>query len=273
MSPSWSTIGTVQNGGSPLTDIAYNVSGDGVPVLLIQGVGVAGRAWAPQIDALDQVFQLAWYDARGIGQSPGPVGSVADMARDALEVLDALGWDSAHVVGHSLGGVIAQQLALDAPERVRSLTLMCTFARGGAALSFHPADLWANLRTMVGTSAMRRRAFFDLVTDPRRSPTEEEIGLLEGAFGRRLDALPAAAPHQLRALVGTDLREALADLDVPALVLSAVHDRIAPLAQGRELARLLGTSLVELQGGHALPVQDPEPVNQLLYEFVVGLEP
>lgn len=256
-----------------MTEVAYSVAGDGVPVLLIQGVGVAGRAWSPQIDGLERSFQLAWFDARGLGESPGPVGMLDDMARDAFEVLDALGWPSAHVVGHSLGGVIAQRMATLHPERVRTLALICTFAVGRAAVSFSPSTVLLNLRTLVGTVSMRRRAFFELVSGPGTPATEESICALEGAFGRRLDALPPAAVEQLRVLVSTDLRSELGGLDLPTLVISASHDRIAPPDQGRQLAEVLGGEHVVVDGGHAVTVQDPGTINRLLYDFVRAQEP
>ncbi|MCB9673564.1 MAG: alpha/beta fold hydrolase [Alphaproteobacteria bacterium] len=247
-----------------MSTLRFETDGSGPPVLMIQGVGVRGRGWRPQIDALREACHLAWYDNRGLGDNPGPVGTVADMARDALGVMDALGWKSAHVVGHSLGGVIAQQVAVLAPERVRSLALLCTFARGSAALSFHPASLWINARTMIGTQAMRRRAFFELVSAPGIAPTEENIALLESAFGRGLADLPPAAPQQVMALARADLRAELAGLDIPAVVASATHDRVAPVSQGPMLAEALKCRFVELDGGHAVPVQDAAAVNALL---------
>src|SRR5262245_9318416 len=104
---------------------SYRLTGNGAPVLFIQGVGVHGDGWRPQVDTLAANFQCLSFDNRGIGQSQ-PMGkalSVEQMTIDALAILDRVGWDSAHVVGHSLGGVIAQHMALSAPERVRSLAL------------------------------------------------------------------------------------------------------------------------------------------------------
>lgn len=255
-------------GGVSLTDLAHWQVGHGPPVLLVQGVGVAGQGWRPQIDGLSDRFACAWLDNRGIGASPGVPGSVADMAQDALAVMDALGWASAHVVGHSLGGVIAQQIAVSAPDRVRSLTLMCTFARGRAALDLSPAGIWRNLRTLVGTRAMRRRAFFELVSDPAIPADEANIAALEQAFGRALCDLPPAARAQVGALVRADLRDALGAFGRPALVLSGRHDHVAPASEGVALGQILGVDAQILDGGHAVPVQDPDRVNALLAGFL-----
>src|SRR5678816_4531102 len=145
--------------------ICYELAGQGPPVLLIQGVGVVGEGWRPQVDALKQRFQMLIFDNRGIGKSvpcTGPI-SIEAMAQDARAIMDAAGWDSAHVVGHSMGGVIAQQLALDCPQRVRSLSLLCTFGRGKDAARLTPSVLWMTLRTRMGTRRMRRRAFLEML--------------------------------------------------------------------------------------------------------------
>jgi pimeloyl-ACP methyl ester carboxylesterase len=112
--------------------LAYEVVGEGPPVLFIQGVGVHGRGWLPQVEALSSGFRCLFFDNRGMGGSQ-PLTTpltVEQMADDARALLACQGWESAHVVGHSLGGPIALELALSAPERVRSLSLLCTVARG-----------------------------------------------------------------------------------------------------------------------------------------------
>jgi 3-oxoadipate enol-lactonase len=241
-------------------------TGSGRRVLFIQGVGVAGCGWSPQVEALHG--DLAWFDNRGIGASPGKPGSVEDMARDALDVMDGLGWADALLVGHSLGGVIAQQVAVLAPERVTGLALLCTFAQGSAAISLAPRDMWLNMRTVIGTASMRRTAFFELVTDPSLPSTEENMGALEKVFGRKLSALPPAARAQVMALSRADLRASITDFSGPRLVLSATHDRVAPIGQGRALAAVLQTPLVEVPGGHAVTVQEASLVNRYLADFI-----
>ncbi|MBK5296680.1 MAG: alpha/beta fold hydrolase [Vicinamibacteria bacterium] len=145
--------------------IHYTMAGAGPPVLLIQGVGAIGRAWQPQIEAPASDHAVLAFDNRGIGaSSPGAVPlSIEAMAADALAVADAAGAARLDVVGHSMGGVIAQQVALSAPSRVRSLSLLCTFARGaqGARLSWDL--LVAGLRSRIGPRSARRRAFVELV--------------------------------------------------------------------------------------------------------------
>ena len=127
--------------------------GNGPRVLFIQGVGIQGDGWRPQTDALADRFACLSFDNRGMGKSQplaGPV-TVEQMADDARAVMDAAGWDAAHVVGHSLGGVVAVQLALAARERVKSLGLLCTFTGNKTAAPMTPRMIWLGLRSRVGT--------------------------------------------------------------------------------------------------------------------------
>jgi pimeloyl-ACP methyl ester carboxylesterase len=108
------------------------VAGRGPAVLFIQGVGVHGDGWRPRVDELTRHFTCITFENRGVGHSvpaAAPI-TITQMAADALAALEGLGIESAHVVGHSLGGLVALELALTARERVRSLALMCTFASG-----------------------------------------------------------------------------------------------------------------------------------------------
>ena len=114
--------------------LAYTVTGGGPPVLMIQGVGVCGSGWRSQVEGLADAFTCLSFDNRGIGASQPFAGelTVPRMAEDSRGVMDAAGWASAHVVGHSLGGLVALALALEHRRRVRSLSLLCTFGVGKA---------------------------------------------------------------------------------------------------------------------------------------------
>jgi pimeloyl-ACP methyl ester carboxylesterase len=134
--------------------LAHRVRGEGAPVLFIQGVGVHGDAWAPQVDALASGYRCLTFDNRGIGGSPldGAL-SVARMTDDALKLMDAQGWEAAHVVGHSMGGLLALSLALTAPVRVRSLALVCSFATGREVTRPSPAMICLGLRSRVASAS------------------------------------------------------------------------------------------------------------------------
>jgi pimeloyl-ACP methyl ester carboxylesterase len=192
------------------------------------------------------------------------------MARDALALVDALGLEQVHVVGHSLGGVVAQRFALVAPERTRSLTLMCTFS-GGRDLARPSLRLaWLGLRSRVGTRSMRRTAFArlvmpDAVIDERG--LEAVASELEEVFGRSLAEPAAIADRQLAALRAHDERARLAELaGIPTLVAGGTLDPIATASCVRSLAMAIpGATLREWEhASHALPVQLAEEVNTVL---------
>lgn len=260
----------------PSSKLCYDDVGDGPAVLLLQGVGVSRVAWRPQIDALGPRHRCLAIDHRGVGGSEGDLArlSVATMATDALDALDALDVARVHVVGHSLGGVVATAIALRAPDRVASLSLLCTFA-GGRDLSRPTARLvWLGARTRIGTRGMRRAAFAELVSAPARVASrgvESVAAQLEAAFGRSLVEPPPVADAQLAALRAHDERERLGELaGVPTLVASAEHDPIAPPRCGEGIAAAIPGARYELFAGesHAVTIQHADAVNALLARHV-----
>ncbi|MCI0535365.1 MAG: alpha/beta hydrolase [Verrucomicrobiales bacterium] len=260
--------------------LAYNVRGDGLPVLLIQGVGVHGDGWRPQVDELTACYRCLTFDNRGMNRSQ-PVGvplSIEQMAEDALVLMDKQGWKSAPVVGHSMGGLTALHLALSARERVRSLSLLCTFACGRDATRLSPWMIWTGLRTRVGTRPQRRRAFLKLVLPPdalANSDLDAVAERLAPFFGHDLANQPRVAMKQLSAMGRYDATSRLGELSgLPTLVVSAFHDRIARPEYGRALAAgIPGARYVELaDAAHGVPIERPEQINNLLLEHLAQAE-
>ncbi len=256
--------------------ISYSRSGAGPPVLLIQGVGIVGNGWRPQVEGLADRYTLVTFDNRGMGGSTlgeatrVPAYSVEVLAADALAVMDAEDLDRFHVVGHSLGGVIAQEVALQAPDRVRSLALLCTFCRGRDGAGLTPDMFVMGIRTRLGTRAMRRNAFLELVMPAAvlrqmdRARLAEQLAPL---FGHDLADQPPIVMTQVRALARYDARARLAELSrIPTLVTSASEDRIARPWTGRALAAAIpGARYVEIAGAaHGVPIQQADRINSLL---------
>jgi pimeloyl-ACP methyl ester carboxylesterase len=262
--------------------IAYEVEGSGPPVLLIQGVGAAGGAWRPQVEGLADRYTCLWFDNRGMGRSQPAAAriTVEQSAEDALALMDAEGWETAHVVGHSLGGLTALHLALSARPRVRSLSLLCTFANGSKAAPPTARMIWLGLRTRVGTRRMRRHAFLRLVLPPQAVTGVDLDALAESLaplFGHDLGEQPPIVDQQLAAMRAYNATPRLGELaGLPTLVVNAVHDPIAPLRGGRELAAgIPGARYVELpDASHGVPLQDPGLINSLLLDHLskVGTE-
>lgn len=256
----------------------YFVEGDGPAVLMVQGAGVIGEGWRPQIDALRSRFTVVAFDNRGVGRSTLPPGrlTIDEMALDAMAIAAELRLERFHVAGHSMGGLIAQQLALSAPKRILSLSLLCTFAHGRQAATMSIPMLITAVRMRLGTRAMRRRAFTELVMPDSYLAGVNGAALaeqLKPLFGHDLANQPAFVMQQVRAMSHFDAATRLSVLaEIPALVVSATEDRIARPEYGRELASLIpGARFVEIpDAGHAVTIQRADEVNGLLIEHLTG---
>ena len=254
--------------------IHYDEIGQGEPVLLIQGTGLTGIAWEPQIEALKSTHRVIWFDNRGIGRSSyaGGAFSIDDLATDAMGLLYHLQTGPAHIVGHSLGGIIARRLVRMAPDLARSLSLLCTLPTGRDAVRPHLRGLGTKFSTMVGSPQSRRRAFAELVSSPFRIETHGLDAIIEKltkTFHRQLEDQPEIVPWQILALAKDDGRPKLPEVrDLPTLIVSGADDLIAPPVYGEKLHRAIPGSKFEVvrQEGHALTVQNAEYANGLLFE-------
>lgn len=253
--------------------LSYTVSGEGSPILFIQGVGVQGAAWQPQTDELAKDHRCIYFDNRGMGKSQPVAGelTVSQMADDAKAILEAEGISSAHIVGHSLGGLVALDLALNHRELVQSLSLLCTFPGGKIAAPLTFRMMWLGMRSRIGTRKMRRKGFMQLVLAPNASVDPAGADRLAELFGHDLADQPSIVNPQLRAMRKANFETRLNELaGLPTLVVSATFDPIAPPKVGRILAEgITGSRFVEIpNASHGLPISHPELVNRLLQEHL-----
>jgi pimeloyl-ACP methyl ester carboxylesterase len=250
----------------------YEVTGEGTPVIFIQGVGVIGAGWQYQTAALADEFQCLSFDNRGIGKSTTTAKAltVEQMAQDTVALMDALGYKQAHIVGHSLGGIVAQEVALAAPERVRSLSLLCTFAKGAQGARMTPAVIWMGLRTRIGSRTMRRRAFLEMLFAAEYLAHQETDALaarLKPVLGRDLADSPPILMKQLSALGAYDGSARMQRLaSIPTVVVTGAHDPIALPEYGAQLAALIpGARHIDISGSaHGVILQEPDRINTLL---------
>ena len=244
------------------TRLYWESQGDGAPVLLIHGLGLSGGAWWRTVDALSPSLRVITFDHRGIGRSESlmPAYTTEAMADDALSVLDTLELDSVHVYGFSLGGMVAQQLALRHPRRVRSLVLGATHAGGRRAV---PADAEV-LSFFRRRSGMRHEeAAWESVQynyGPRcRAEHPERIAAdVEWRLGQQFNA------HAYRAQIfAAALHNCYGRLDriqVPTLVVHGARDRVIPVANAHLMADRLPDCRLSLleDSGHLYATEAPE---------------
>jgi pimeloyl-ACP methyl ester carboxylesterase len=266
---------------TPGAVISYVRAGAGPAVLLVQGAGVIGGGWQPQLEALASKYTVVAFDNRGIGRSTIARGgrvTIEDMASDALAILDAEGIDRFHLVGHSMGGLIAQAVALRAGGRVKSLSLLCTFVRGSEGARLSAALMLTALRMRLGTRRMRREAFLGLVMPAAylaRADRAQLADELAALFGHELANQPWFVLQQVRAMAAYDESARWPELaGIPTVVASAAHDRIALPEYGRALASSIpGARYLEYSdAGHAVTIQCADRVTGLLREHFASVE-
>ncbi|MDX6697449.1 MAG: hypothetical protein QOE65_846, partial [Solirubrobacteraceae bacterium] len=200
----------------------YVRRGEGEPLLLIQGMSGNHLHWGDELlDLLTQDFEIVAYDHRGIGHSDAAAGpfTIVELARDAAGLMDALGWESAHVMGISMGGMVAQELALDHPDRVRTLTLGCTYSGGEGARLADEADMQKLAMLMMsGRVAEGMRFGYELNVSPEYASDPAHFDRVK-AIAAELPASLEVLMLQLQAIAGHDTSARLPDLAVPTLVI------------------------------------------------------
>lgn len=239
----------------------------GRPTVLIGGsVGSTFATWDPQLSALAAEFQVIAYDHRGHGGSPAPTGpySIEDLARDVIALLDGYGVARAHVVGLSLGGMVAQLIAARRPQRVGRLVLLCTAAH------YPEPQSWTERAAAVragGTEAIADAVVERWLTaDYRRDHPEEVAGLREMVISIDNEGYAACCD----AIAGMDLRADLARLQSPTLVIAGAEDPAVSPERMRELAaEISGSRFVIVPGAHVPPLEHPDIVTNLLLEHFV----
>jgi 3-oxoadipate enol-lactonase len=250
----------------------YQQAGSGERLLFISGTGGDLRVKPNVFDSpLAAQFELLSYDQRGLGQSDKPQHSysMADYADDAAALLDALGWSAVPVMGVSFGGMVAQELALRHPDRVRALVLACTSSggEGGASYPLHELEDLPEQERLVRhleISDLRRDAAWR-TANPERWQT---LLAMASAAGRKDAQQPedaAGARRQLQARAGHDTFARLPQLKVPVLLAGGEFDGIAPKRNMIALAEQIpGARLEFFAGGHLFLIQD-----KAAYPFII----
>jgi pimeloyl-ACP methyl ester carboxylesterase len=249
--------------------IAWESTGEGSPLLLVQGLGYGRWGWDPLVPALATRHQVIAFDNRGIGESDKPEGpyTAAQMAGDALQVLDEAGIERAHVFGASLGGMIAQELAVTAPERVDRLVLGCTTPGGPDAVPMPAVTLalFAEAASLAPEVALRRFIENALGQDP-------PAGLIDELFALRALNPPDPAGWQAQAAAGMGFQgvEGQGQITAPTLILTGTADNVVDCRNADVLAaRIPGARVELLEGcGHLFFWEQPSRCVTILDEFL-----
>ncbi len=251
--------------------IHYEVHGSGAPVLLIMGLGSNAYGWARTIPWLSERHQVIAFDNRGVGRSDVPKGAyeITQMAADAAAVLDACEVPAAHVMGASLGGMIAQRFAIEHPARLRSLILLCT-TPGGVHAARTSDDVMQAL--VAGgddpSTVYRRNAWFLYGEDTRtRHPERIDEDLVERT---RIPTQPTGYFGQIQAAMAHDVWDGLPSIKVPTLVVHGDADILVMPENGRLIAsRIPGAELVAIPGaGHMLQADAGDRVRDAVLGFL-----
>lgn len=254
----------------------YVEAGVGTPLVLIMGLGGDHTAWGFQMGAFAERHRVIAFDNRGAGQTDAPDApyTTRGMADDTAGLMDALGVDRAHVIGISMGGMIAQELALRYPERVSSLHLGCSLARPDAYLLALTAS-WREMRAGLGREAMLRAIglwLFAPTTYDERPELVETV--LQNSLANPYPQSLTGFLRQSEAVAAHDTLDRLPAIRVPTLVSVGEDDILVPPRLSRELAaRMPGALLRVVPGaGHAYFLERVDIFNELCLEFVARVD-
>jgi pimeloyl-ACP methyl ester carboxylesterase len=253
-----------------VTRLYWEITGNGDPVLLIHGLGLSGGAWWRTVDTLAPTMSVISFDHRGIGRSKSMMHAFTTeaMADDAVSILDALDIERVHVYGFSLGGMVAQQLALRHPERVQALVLGATHS-GGRRVTLPDADTLAFFRRRARMpSEVAAWASVPYNYGPR-GRTHQTDRIAED-IERRLENPFHERAYQAQ-LLAASLHNCYRRLDrikSPTLIVHGAADRIIPLANAHMTAEQMPAAEVKIipGAGHLYPTEDPS-VDQAIGAF------
>jgi 3-oxoadipate enol-lactonase len=249
----------------------YEVHGDGEPLLCVAGLTCDTLVWIPQVQAFAAAHRTVIFDNRDAGQSSMAEGDyeIADMARDALALADELELDTFHLLGVSMGGAIAQEMAIQAPQRVRTFTIAVSFGAGGA-YSRRVAEVWGARVEQIS----REQHIDELMLMNHSEAFYDHPEMVEfirtAMLNNPYPQPPDAFKRQLGACARHDARPGLATLTMPAHVIGGEYDILVPVWKSKEIASLIpGSTLTVLPGApHGLSVERAEEFNSAVLGFI-----
>jgi pimeloyl-ACP methyl ester carboxylesterase len=264
-------------------DMYYEEHGDPLaePLLLIMGFAMNATSWGLQIPAFAGRYRVIAFDNRGVGRTSQPEGpySIPQMAADAAALLDHLGIESAHIVGASMGGMIAQEFAIRYPSRVRGLVLACTTPGGPHSVGYEEmmtaseeglamTDLSAMMTPEGIKEGMDRLFTAEFQAHP--TPAAIQMGLAGMLYPQTLTGMKA----QLTAILAHDTYDRLSKISAPTLVIAGDADTFVDARNSPILAsRIAGAKLIMLPGQkHGFTAEKPDETNAAILEFLAQVK-
>jgi pimeloyl-ACP methyl ester carboxylesterase len=253
-------------------EIAYELQGEGEPLVLVHGLAYERHGWGRFSELLARNFRVVLVDNRGVGASDAPEGpyAVSQMADDVLAVLDDAGIERTNLFGVSLGGYIAQELTLAHPERIEKLVLASTAPGGPKA---HPMPA-AGVEAFGRYPTMEREAGLRLMVENSLGErgVRELPQLVEEIYAYRLEHAPSVAAWQAQAVAGAtyDSHDRVGAIAVPTLVVQGGADNVVDPRNAELLGELIPDARVEIlpDRGHLMVWEDSERVAELVTEFL-----
>lgn len=252
-------------------ELFYEIKGTGEPLLLIAGFMCDRNYWSLLMPSLITQYQVIRFDNRGIGQSSVPDSpyTIQQMANDAIALLYVLGIEKVHVVGHSMGGKIAQELALTHPQRIKSLILLSSTAKGNEKYN-SMIKTWGDLAPKLDLELYERVILPWIFTDNFYTIPGIVDQLIEWAINYPYAPKPHGLYHQSRAILNHDTTDRLQYIKCPTLVLVGKQDILTPVQFSEQLAQgIPNAELVIIEdGGHSFLIESPEAVAQVMLKFL-----
>lgn len=269
-------------------ELYYEEHGSGHPLLLIMGLAADSTAWMFQIPEFQRHYRTIAFDNRGVGRSAKPAGpySIHEMADDAAGLLDVLDVPRSHVLGISMGGMIAQELALRHPDRVRSLTLACTYPEPDADVESHlhfSAQRFGGRVTTDGEMEIDVKAINPMEFLEHMLPTVFNPEFIQQELPKLIQVFSGALQYgfsmeailgQVAAVMGHRATDRLHQIAAPTFVITGDGDLLIPPANSDILARHIPNArLVKVPGGsHGFNFETPDVFNRAVLGFLASVE-
>ncbi|MDH6056894.1 alpha/beta fold hydrolase [Umezakia ovalisporum] len=252
-------------------DLFYDIKGQGEPLLLISGFLCDHSYWSLIMPSLVSEYQVIRVDNRGMGRSSAPNSpySLQDMAKDVAALLDHIGIDQVNVVGHSMGGQIAQELVLANPEKVKSLILLSTLAQGDGRFN-HVIETWGDLPSSIDMRLYEKVVLPWVFTDEFYAIPNMVEELIEWAVNYPFAPDQKTLYYHSRAILASNTIDRLYNIHCPTLILVGRQDIITPVKFSQQLAE--GIPHAELvvidRGGHGFLIESSHQVISVILQFL-----